>query len=119
MNFRSVLLTVVLASAAAGAASAQPASSPQNPPPGDHSLALTNSAGGVVSAVYVAPSGSPDFSDDLLGKQVAGIGKTVHVRVKDPSGVCVFDVQFLMADGVTVVRKGVNLCQAASYTLTR
>ena len=120
MKFRSILSVLVLSAvtALAGAASAQPAP-PKAPAPGDHALAVTNSGGSVVSAVYVAPSGSLDFSDDLLGKQVASVGKTVHVKVKDPAGSCVFDVQFLLADGTTVTRKGVNICQIESYTFTR
>ena len=119
MKFRNILVSAGLAAAMAGAAAAQPAPSAPPPPPADHQLAVTNSGGAVVSALYVAPSGSLDFSDDLLGKQVASVGKTVHVKVKDPAGACVFDVQFLMADGTTVTRKGVNVCQSDSYTLTR
>ena len=120
MKFRSILSSLALAAATAlaGAASAQPAPD-KAAPPGDHALAVTNSGGSVVSAVYVAPSGSLDFSDDLLGKQVASVGKTVHVKVKDPAGSCVFDVQFLLADGTTVTRKAVNVCQTESYTFTR
>jgi len=116
MNFRSVLLLFTLASALAGAASAQPA---PPAPPGDHMLTLINSGGAVVTAIYVAPSGSLDFSDDLLGKQVASVGKTVHVKVKDPAGACLFDVQFLMTDGTVITRKGVNVCQSDTYTFTR
>ena len=118
MKFRSILSSLALsaATALACAATAQPAATP---PPGDHALAVTNSGGSVVSALYVAPSGSLDFSDDLLGKQVASVGKTVHVKVKDPAGSCVFDVQFLMADGTVVTRKAVNVCQTESYTFTR
>ena len=122
MKFCSLLFSIGLATAAtAGVAAAQPAASPAPGAShaGDHLLSVTNSGGAVVSALYVAPSGSPDFSDDLLGKQVAGVGKTVHVKVKDPAGACVFDVQFLMADGATVPRKSVNVCDSASYTFTR
>jgi hypothetical protein len=122
MNVRVILVPIGLAvMAVAGAALAQPAHvAPPGPPPAaDHSLAVMNSGGAVVSAVYVAPSGSLDFSDDLLGKQVASVGKTVHVKVKDPGGSCVFDVQFLMADGTTVTKKAVNVCQSDSYTFTR
>ena len=119
MKFLSVLSTIAIVAAAfAGAASAQPAPGPP-PAAGVHTVALTNSGGGVVSAVYVAPAGSLDFSDDLLGSQVASVGKTVRVKVKDPAGSCVFDVQFLMADGTVVTRKAVNLCQSDSYTFTR
>lgn len=117
MGVRGILLISALA--LAGAAAAQPAPAPGPSPGGNHALAVTNSGGAVVSAVYVAPSGSLDFSDDLLGKQVASVGKTVHVVVKDPGGTCVFDVQFLLADGTTVTRKAVNVCQSDSYTFTR
>ncbi len=120
MKFSSMLwcFGVVAATSLAGGAAAQPASAPA-PHPGDHALAVTNSGGAVVSAVYVAPAGTPDFSDDLLGKQVASVGKTVHVKVKDAGGACVFDVQFLMADGTSVTRKAVNVCESDSYTFSR
>ena len=120
MNINGMLVCVVLAGAAISpVAGAQPA--PGAPPPaaGVHTLALTNSGGTVVSAVYAAPTGSLDFSDDLLGNQVASVGKTVRVKVKDPAGTCVFDFQFLMADGGTATRKAVNVCQSDAYTLTR
>ncbi len=115
---KSWCLGVVAAANLAGAAAAQPAP-PAPAHAGDHTLAVTNSGGAVVSALYVAPAGSPDFSDDLLGKQVASVGKTVRVKVKDPAGACVFDVQFLMADGTSVTRKAVNVCETDSYTFTR
>ena len=121
MKFINRLVCVALVGGAMSAsASAQPApGAPPAPAPGVHTLALTNSGGVVVSAVYAAPAGSLDFSDDLLGSQVASVGKTVHVKVQDPKATCVFDVQFLMADGTTVTRKAINVCQAESYTLTR
>lgn len=123
MRFRSVLLSAVVM-ALAGAAAAQPAPAtplPTAAPPkaGDHVIAVTNSGGQVLSAIAVAASGSLDYSDDLLGKQVGAVGKTVHVKVKDPTGACVFDVQFLLADGTSITRKGVNFCQSDAYTFTK
>ncbi len=102
----------------AGSASlAQPAP-PTSASPGPHLVRLTNSGKGGITAVYVAPPGSLDMSDDLLGKQTAGPGKTVTLKVDDPKAACVFDLQFLMNDGSTVTRKGVNLCQTAAYEFT-
>ncbi len=119
MKLLSLIISSGFALGLAGAAAAQSSAPVQPAHAGDHLISVTNSGGAVVSALYVAPSGSPDFSDDLLGKQVASVGKTVKVKVKDPAGACVFDVQFLMADGTTVTRKGVNVCESASYTFTR
>lgn len=112
----SVLAGLWWAAMALGAA-AQTAPTP--PPGGVHLIKLTNASNAPISAVAVAPAGSQDFSDDLLGKQVAGAGRTVSLKVKDPTNTCVFDVQFLMDDGSTVTRKAVNLCQSDVYTFSR
>lgn len=113
-------LAPLLWAAMALGATAQPAA-PAAPPGagGDHLVRLTNTGKGAISAVYVAPAGSTDFSDDLLGNQVAGAGRTVSLKIKDPGGTCVFDVQFLLADGSLVTRKGVNVCQTEAYSFTR
>jgi hypothetical protein len=111
---------LALAAMALGAAAqTAPAPAPAAPPPGDHLLKLTNTGKGAISAVYVAPAGSQNFSDDLLGSQVAAVGRTVRIKVKDPDGTCVFDVQFLMDDGALVTRTAVNFCQADAYTFSR
>ncbi len=116
--FTSIIGAATLA-AMAGAALAQPAAGASTPqPPGDHLLKLTNGAKTGILAVYVAPAGSREMSDDLLGKLTANAGKTVTLKIKDPQGACVFDLQFLMNDGATVDRKGVNLCQSGEFALT-
>jgi hypothetical protein len=83
-----------------------------------HVVKLTNSGKTGITAVYVAPVGSPDMSDDLLGKQTADVGKTVTLRVRDPKAACTFDLQFLMNNGDTVTRKAVNLCETAVYAFS-
>jgi len=120
-------VTLIAAAMAFAEAGAQPA--PAGPPPpaagapaapkaGVHVLRLTNAGKGAIDAVYVQKTGTQDASDDLLGKQVAGVGKTVTLKVNDANGDCVFDLQFLMADGATITRKGVNLCQTTELTYT-
>ena len=113
--FGSVVLVAVVAAFAA--ADAQPA----QPPPvkaGPHILKLTNGGKGAITAIYVEPAGTRDLSDDLLGKQTANAGKTVTLKVDDPKGDCVFDIQFLMSDGTTVTRKAVDLCQTGELAFT-
>ena len=100
----------ILAWGAAGTAGAQaPAAAVTHS--GIHVIKLTNNGHGGITAVYVAKAGTLDASDDLLGKQTANPGKTVTLKVQDPDGSCMFDLQFLMNDGSTVTRKGVNLCE--------
>ena len=86
--------------------------------PGDHVLKLTNQGRQAVTAIYYAQQGTTDWSDDLLGSQTAGPGRTVTLKIKDPAGVCVFDLQFLMSDGANVNKKGVNVCDPPAYSFT-
>ena len=97
---------------------AQPAPAAASAAPSLHVVRLTNSGKTGITAVYVSPAGSPDISDDLLGKQTADAGKTVTLRVRDPKAACSFDLQFLMNNGDTVTRKAVNLCETAVYAFT-
>ncbi len=120
LSFHSGIVVALAIAGFVGGASAQPAPSPPpGPPPGgDHVVRFTNGAKTAISAIYVAPSGSKDMSDDLLGKQTANAGKTVTLKIKDSGAGCTFDLQLLMTDGHLVDRKGVNVCQSADYAFT-
>jgi hypothetical protein len=116
----SVILTFGMATARAEpapAASTPPAAQPVAFTGGDHTVRVTNAGKSAVSAIYVARSGSTDFSDDLLGSQTAAAGKTVTVKVRDPKADCVFDMQFLTADARTITQKGVDLCQTSAVSV--
>jgi hypothetical protein len=124
MNQASILVVAAAMGALATAVQAQTPSAPAAAAAaaasasGPHLLKLTNSGHGGITAIYVAPAGSLDMSDDLLGKQTAAPGKTVSLKIADPKATCVFDLQFLMNDGSTALRKGVNVCQTSDYTFT-
>jgi hypothetical protein len=75
---------------------------------------LTNSGKSSISAIYAAPAGTNNLSDDLLGKQVAGAGKTVTLKVNDKDNVCVYDLELLMNNGDTENLKAVDLCKASA-----
>lgn len=111
----TALFAALASTAPRAAAQAQPAPAAA---PSLHVVKLTNSGKTGITAVYVAPAGSPDLSDDLLGKQTADAGKTVTLRVRDPKAACSFDLQFLMNNGDTVTKKAVNLCETAAYAFT-
>jgi len=120
MNIRNVIraavLTVFAGSALTVAARAQTdADAPSQARPGVHVLKLTNTANDAIQAVYAAPAGTLDLSDDLLGRQTAAPGRTVTLKIKDPKGVCVFDLEVLMNKGDDITKKAVNVCTAETY----
>ncbi len=109
-------VAAMAASAAWGQASGGGA--PAGSQAGNHLLKLLNSGRQQINAIYYAPPGNTDWSDDLLGKQTAGPGRTVSLRIKDPKGACVFDLIFLMSNGDTVTKGAINVCAEPSYTFT-
>jgi hypothetical protein len=115
---RAAVLTAVAGSALAVAAHAQNVDPSASGRGGVHVLKLTNEARDTIQAVYAAPAGTLDLSDDLLGRQTAGPGRTVTLKIDDPKGVCVFDLEVLMNNGDDITKKGVNVCTAESYTFT-
>lgn len=112
-----VLAPAAVSAEPAPAASSPPAATPAAFTGGDHVIKVTNGGKSAISAIYVAPAGTNNVSDDLLGSQTAGAGKTVTIKVKDPKAECVYDVQFLLADSRMVTQKGVNLCQSSALSV--
>jgi hypothetical protein len=84
------------------------------PAPGLRTFRLTNGGKTGITAVYAAPTGSNNLSDDLLGKQTAGVGRTVTLKVNDATGTCVYDLQLLMSNGDTADVKSLDLCKTAA-----
>ena len=115
--------SIVAAALTASVAVAQQAGGSPPPTPvvnraGDHVLKLTNGGREAVTAIFYAAPGTLNWSDDLLGSQTAGPGRTVTLKIKDPQGACVFDLQFLMSGGANVNRKSVNVCEPPTYSFT-
>ena len=108
----------LLLAASLAAAQTSATATPAGAKPGDHVLKLTNQGRQAVTAIYYAQPGTMNWSDDLLGSQTAQPGRTVTLKIKDPGGACVFDLQFLMSDGANVNKKGVNVCDPPAYSFT-
>lgn len=111
-------LFVAPVSAAFAGARAAPAPSPAVVGP-QKVLKLTNADAGGITSIYAAPAGAEAWSDDLLGKQTAGAGKTVTLMLKSPPEQCRYDLQVLMNDGKAVQKKDLDLCASDIYQFTR
>ncbi len=116
MLYVSIAAALAATSAGAQQTGAAPAATPIVNKAGDHVLKLTNGGRGAITAIFYAAPGTLNWSDDLLGSQTAGPGRTVTLKIKDPEGACVFDLQFLMSDGANVNRKSVNVCEPPTYS---
>lgn len=81
-------------------------------------FSLVNRTGYQINEVYVGPSSSPNWGNDVLGSQVLGTGRQVQVRFPRSSSECAYDLKVVYSDGDTTEWRRINLCQISTITLT-
>lgn len=97
------LLTVGVA----GAASAQ----------GKQDFTLYNKTGYTIDQVYVAPSASSDWEDDVLGQDQLANGKNVHITFSRSDKSCKWDLKVTWTDNSSSEWSGFDLCSVEKIYL--
>lgn len=80
-------------------------------------ITLVNSTGYTISEVYIAPSRSKSWEEDILGRDVLGDGEEVEVDFRRSENTCNWDLLVVYDDGEQAVWDGLNLCQDWHYEL--
>lgn len=108
--FRSALAGLALATvlAAPSVASAQ---AKQN-------FTLVNKTGYTISEVYVAPSKSKSWEEDILGQDVMPNATTVDIRFSRKDKTCMWDLKVVYDDGESAEWDNFNLCQVSKITIS-
>lgn len=105
--FRKVaLLTVVLA----GSSSVAFAESKQD-------FDLVNKTGYAIDEVYVAPSHSDNWEEDVLGDGVLNNGKTVHIRFNRAVKTCKWDLKVVYTDKESAEWNEFDLCSTSKIII--
>ena len=104
---------------AAFAAKAKPGAEPADAGGPGRVLTLVNGDVTAITSIYVAQTGTQNWTEDLLGKQTAGAGKTVTLKIAGPPEQCRYDLQALMNDGKAVQKNDLNVCDAPTYQFSR
>lgn len=78
---------------------------------------LTNESSLDLMALYVAPSDSDSWGDDILGMDILAAGEAGQVTIADGEETCAYDLRFEMADG-SLIEGSTDLCATHSFTLT-
>ena len=79
---------------------------------------MVNRTGYQIDQVYVGPSSSPNWGNDVLGSQVLPTNRQVQVRFPRSSNECAYDLKIVYNDGDTTEWRRINLCQISTITLT-
>ena len=78
---------------------------------------LVNRTGYVIDEVYVSPSKSSDWQDDVLGEGVMVNGKVVNIRFSRAAKTCKWDLKVVYDDKSTAEWDGFDLCTVSKITI--
>ena len=79
---------------------------------------LVNKTGYELKALYVAPSKSDDWQDDVLGQDTLDDGQTVNVHFSPKTKTCIFDLKVVYSDDdSSAVWQKIDLCSVEKITI--
>lgn len=79
---------------------------------------LVNRTGYVLSEVYVSPTKSDDWQEDVLGQDTLDDGQRVNIRFKRSTTTCRWDLKVVYeVDSSTAVWSNINLCEIERITI--
>jgi hypothetical protein len=78
---------------------------------------LVNKTGYAIDEVYVAPSNSDDWEDDILGRDTLPTGQTVHIRFDRANKTCKWDLMVVYTDKETAEWEGFDLCTTSKIII--
>ncbi|MGQ3017804.1 argininosuccinate lyase [Phenylobacterium sp.] len=85
---------------------------------GDQDFTLTNATGYTIEQVYVAPSRSDNWEEDVMGADVLSDGEAVDIVFDAAEGECNFDLKVVYDDGEEAVWSRLDLCTISSVAIS-
>ena len=84
---------------------------------GIQDFALVNATGYQISQVFVAPSKSDDWEEDVLGQDVLDDGETVNIHFAPKTRTCHYDLKVIYEDGDEAEWRRFDLCTVSRVTI--
>ncbi|WP_245965255.1 hypothetical protein [Paenirhodobacter hankyongi] len=83
----------------------------------DRKLTVYNKSGYTITEFYGSNSGSNNWEEDILGKDVLPPGGSVTIDFNDGTGYCMFDFLVKFEDGDEMTDK-IDVCTVGTYNIT-
>lgn len=80
---------------------------------GQQDFRLINATGYSIAEVYVAPSKSSEWEEDVMGRDMLGVDEEVDITFDPREDVCHYDLKVRFADGDEAEWYDFNLCQVS------
>ena len=84
---------------------------------GKQDFTLVNRTGYTIEQVYVAPTKSDEWEEDVLGRDVLSDGETVDISFSRKDKTCKWDVRVVYDDGEEAEWYGFDLCEVSKIKI--
>lgn len=84
---------------------------------GDQDFNLNNATGYTIEKVYVAPSKSNDWEEDVLGDDTLEDGTNVDITFPQSGSACKYDLKVVYDDGEEAMWGNLDLCTISSVKI--
>ncbi len=84
----------------------------------DRHVTLTNRSHQVITEFYASNVGRSSWEEDILGTSVVPPGRSIRINLSDGTGICRFDFKTVIRTGAVIVRRGIDVCEISTYTIT-
>lgn len=84
----------------------------------DRRVRVHNETGYVMVSFFASNTGTNDWQEDILGREILSSGDSVMINIDDGTGYCRYDFKAVFDDGDEVEKYRVNVCEVADFTFT-
>lgn len=84
---------------------------------GRQDFTLVNSTGYDIAEVYVAPSASNNWEEDVMGRDILSAGDSVDIGFPSREKVCIYDLKVVYTDAEEAEWDRFDLCTVSRITI--
>lgn len=84
---------------------------------GKQDFTVVNQTGYDIDEIYVSPSKSNDWEDDVMGRDVLANGQSVEIEFSKRENACSYDLKVVYSDQDEAEWENFDLCTVSSITL--
>ncbi|GGC19799.1 hypothetical protein GCM10011371_04380 [Novosphingobium marinum] len=81
-------------------------------------LTIVNRTGYPLAQIYISPSDTNDWEENLLGRSGLANGRQWRIDFSRSANTCIWDMRIVYADGYVYDWGGLNLCRFATAIIT-
>lgn len=82
-------------------------------------ITVVNQSGQAIMQLFISPTDTEDWEEDVLGDDVLGHGESVNIRFRGKVQTCIYDILAINEDEDQYLLEAIDLCETYTVTITR